>query len=311
MTFLAVIAVSVWTVSAFTVPQPLENFYVADYANVINSKDADAIRTVNKNLEARNGSQIVVATFDFFWTARRSTTSPMTCLMAGRSAAPAIIMACCWSWRSAKKITIAFRVKAWKNAADFGHSGHPGFYAGTGVCGRQLQHRSIKNGSGSGAAIGKTAGTPVVNPSPSQGGGGGTPYSARPAFGLFTMIPSIFLMIFVFVLVVVILSVFTPRRRRYYGGPVFRPRPRRYYGPRPRPMDPWGPGAVRVNPGRRIVPIPQPAAPLAADRLPGLPEPDVPLAGGHESRRRWSQPRGRSRTPEIDRRRFGSRLFCL
>ena len=65
MTFLAVIAVSVWTVSAFTVPQPLENFYVADYANVINSKDADAIRTVNKNLEARNGSQIVVATFDF------------------------------------------------------------------------------------------------------------------------------------------------------------------------------------------------------------------------------------------------------
>ena len=87
----------------------------------------------------------------------------------------------------------------------------------------------------------KTAGTPVVNPSPSQGGGGGTPYSARPAFGLFTMIPSIFLMIFVFVIVVVILSVFTPRRRRYYGGPVFRPRPRRYYGPRPRPMDPWGP----------------------------------------------------------------------
>lgn len=63
--FLAMIAVSVWTVSAFTVPQPLENFYVADYANVINSQDAEAIRTVNKNLEARNGSQIVVATFDF------------------------------------------------------------------------------------------------------------------------------------------------------------------------------------------------------------------------------------------------------
>ena len=33
--FLAVIAFSVWTVSAFTVPQPLENFYVADYANAI------------------------------------------------------------------------------------------------------------------------------------------------------------------------------------------------------------------------------------------------------------------------------------
>ena len=168
MTFLAVIAVSVWTVSAFTVPQPLENFYVADYANVINSKDADAIRTVNKTskpaMDRRSSWQRLT-----FWTARRSTTSPMTCLMAGRSAAPAIIMACCWSWRSAKKITIAFRVKAWKNAADFGHSGHPGFYAGTGVCGRQLQHRSIKNGSGSGAAIGKTAGTPVVNPSPSQG----------------------------------------------------------------------------------------------------------------------------------------------
>ena len=37
--FLAVIAFSVWTVSAFTVPQPLENFYVADYANAINSQD--------------------------------------------------------------------------------------------------------------------------------------------------------------------------------------------------------------------------------------------------------------------------------
>lgn len=43
--FLAMIAVSVWTVSAFTVPQPLENFYVADCANVINSQDAEAIRT--------------------------------------------------------------------------------------------------------------------------------------------------------------------------------------------------------------------------------------------------------------------------
>ena len=49
MTFLAVIAVSVWTVSAFTVPQPLENFYVADYANVIRSEE----RRVGKECRSR------------------------------------------------------------------------------------------------------------------------------------------------------------------------------------------------------------------------------------------------------------------
>ena len=49
--FLAVIAFSVWTVSAFTVPQPLENFYVADYANAINSQDADAIRAAGERLK--------------------------------------------------------------------------------------------------------------------------------------------------------------------------------------------------------------------------------------------------------------------
>ena len=65
ISFLAMIALSICTISAFTVPQPLENFYVADYANVINSQDAEAIRSANQTLEAKNGSQIVVATFDF------------------------------------------------------------------------------------------------------------------------------------------------------------------------------------------------------------------------------------------------------
>lgn len=213
MTFLAVIAVSVWTVSAFTVPQPLENFYVADYANVINSKDADAIRTVNKNLEARNGSQIVVATFDFL-DGEAIDEEDYYCLQG----------------KGLEKTLPTSDIQAILDSTL-----EPEFAAGNYSTG------ALKTVQALAQRLEKTAGTPVVNPSPSQGGGGGTPYSARPAFGLFTMIPSIFLMIFVFVLVVVILSVFTPRRRRYYGGPVFRPRPRRYYGPRPRPMDPWGP----------------------------------------------------------------------
>ena len=83
ISFLAMIALSIWTISAFTVPQPLENFYVADYANVINSQDAEAIRSANQTLEAKNGSQIVVATFD-------------------------------WCWQLGKRIIIVSRAKAWK-----------------------------------------------------------------------------------------------------------------------------------------------------------------------------------------------------
>ena len=228
MTFLAVIAVSVWTVSAFTVPQPLENFYVADYANVINSKDADAIRTVNKNLEARNGSQIVVATFDFLdgeaiddvaydlfngWKIGSASDNNGVLLVLAIGEEDYY----CLQGKGLEKTLPTSDIQAILDSTL-----EPEFAAGNYSTG------ALKTVQALAQRLEKTAGTPVVNPSPSQGGGGGTPYSARPAFGLFTMIPSIFLMIFVFVLVVVILSVFTPRRRRYYG-------------PRPRPMDPWGP----------------------------------------------------------------------
>ena len=241
ISFLAMIALSIWTISAFTVPQPLENFYVADYANAINSQDADAIRTVNKNLEARNGSQIVVATFDFLdgeaiddvaydlfngWKIGSASDNNGVLLVLAIGEEDYY----CLQGKGLEKTLPTSDIQAILDSTL-----EPEFAAGNYSTG------ALKTVQALAQRLEKTAGTPVVNPSPSQGGGGGTPYSARPAFGLFTMIPSIFFMLFVFVIVVVILSVFTPRRRRYYGGPVFRPRPRRYYGPRPRPMDPWGP----------------------------------------------------------------------
>lgn len=280
MTFLAVIAVSVWTVSAFTVPQPLENFYVADYANVINSQDADAIRTVNKNLEARNGSQIVVATFDFLdgeaiddvaydlfngWKIGSASDNNGVLLVLAIGEEDYY----CLQGKGLEKTLPTSDIQAILDSTL-----EPEFAAGNYSAG------ALKTVQALAQRLEKNAGTPVVNPSPSQGGGGGTPYSARPAFGLFTMIPSIFLMIFVFVLVVVILSVFTPRRRRYYGGPVFRPASAPLLRTTPAADGPLGTrNVVLVNPGQHIVLIPQPAAPLAADQLPGLPEPDVPLAG--------------------------------
>lgn len=54
-----------WTLKAFDVPEPLDNFYVADYANVISEEAAEQIRQINVELEKTNGAQIVVATFDF------------------------------------------------------------------------------------------------------------------------------------------------------------------------------------------------------------------------------------------------------
>ena len=107
ISFLAMIALSIWTISAFTVPQPLENFYVADYANVINSQDAEAIRSANQTLEAKNGSQIVVATFDFL-------NGEAIDDVAGRSAARRITTVSCWCWQLGKRIIIVSRAKAWK-----------------------------------------------------------------------------------------------------------------------------------------------------------------------------------------------------
>lgn len=52
-------------VQAQEIPQPLEGFYVSDYANVINSSVKQEITEINTELEQLNGSQIVVATFDF------------------------------------------------------------------------------------------------------------------------------------------------------------------------------------------------------------------------------------------------------
>ena len=54
-----------WSVQAFDVPQSKENFYVADYSGVISDEDAEEIREINAHLESVNGSQIVVAVFDF------------------------------------------------------------------------------------------------------------------------------------------------------------------------------------------------------------------------------------------------------
>lgn len=54
-----------WTLKAFDVPEPLDNFYVADYANVISEEAAEQIRRINVDLEKTNGAQIVVATLDF------------------------------------------------------------------------------------------------------------------------------------------------------------------------------------------------------------------------------------------------------
>ncbi len=236
MIFLTMIVVSVWTVSAFTVPQPLENFYVADYANVINSQDADAIRTVNKKLEAHNGSQIVVATFDFLdgeaiddvaydlfngWKIGSASDNNGVLLVLAIGEEDYY----CLQGKGLEKTLPTSDIQAILDSTL-----EPEFAVGNYSAG------ALKTVQALSQRLEKTAGTPVVNPSV-QGGGGGTPYSSRPAFALFTMIPSIFFMIFVFVIVIVILSVFTPRRR-YYGGPVFRSR--RYYGPRPRPMGPWG-----------------------------------------------------------------------
>ena len=52
-------------VQAFDVPESKENFYVADYVGVISDEHAEEIREINAHLESTNGSQIVVAVFDF------------------------------------------------------------------------------------------------------------------------------------------------------------------------------------------------------------------------------------------------------
>ena len=169
--FLAMIAVSVWTVSAFTVPQPLENFYVADYANVINSQDAEAIRTVNKNLEARNGSQIVVATFDFL--DGEAIDDVAYDLFNGWKIGSAddnngvlLVLAI------GKKIITACKARGWRRHCRLQTFRQFWDHAGAGICGRQLQQRCFENRAGAGAAVGKNSGTPVLDPSQSQGGGG-------------------------------------------------------------------------------------------------------------------------------------------
>ena len=54
-----------WNVQAFDVPESKANFYVADYVGVISDEHAEQIRNINGQLEKLNGSQIVVAVFDF------------------------------------------------------------------------------------------------------------------------------------------------------------------------------------------------------------------------------------------------------
>ena len=240
ISFLAMIALSIWTISAFTVPQPLENFYVADYANVINSQDAEAIRSANQTLEAKNGSQIVVATFDFLngeaiddvaydlfngWKIGSAADNNGVLLVLAIGEEDYY----CLQGKGLEKTLPTSEIQTILDSVL-----EPEFAAGNYSSG------ALKTVQALALRLEKTAGTPVVNTAPSQGGGGGTPYTAHSSFSFFGMLPAIFLMLFVFVIVVVLLSAFTPRRRRYYGGPVFRPR-RRYYGPRPRPMDPWGP----------------------------------------------------------------------
>jgi len=47
------------------VVEPTEDFYVADYANVLDDQTEDYIIAQNKGLEKRTGAQIVVVTVDF------------------------------------------------------------------------------------------------------------------------------------------------------------------------------------------------------------------------------------------------------
>ena len=53
------------TAFALEVVEPTENFYVADYANVLSNTTENYIVTENDALYAQTGAQIVVVTVDF------------------------------------------------------------------------------------------------------------------------------------------------------------------------------------------------------------------------------------------------------
>ena len=117
-----------WTaVKAYQVPQPLDNFYVADYAGVISDEDAETIRSINASLEQRNGAQIVVATVDFLdgeaiddvayqmfneWKIGSEENLGVLLLMAGKK----IITACResdWSRRCRPRRCSRFWMNSW------------------------------------------------------------------------------------------------------------------------------------------------------------------------------------------------------
>ena len=54
---------------AFTVPEPTELFYAADFANVLEQSTIDDIVTRNDSLYAQTGAQLVVVTVDFLGSA--------------------------------------------------------------------------------------------------------------------------------------------------------------------------------------------------------------------------------------------------
>lgn len=239
---------------------------------MINSQDAEAIRTVNKNLEARNGSQIVVATFDFLdgeaiddvaydlfngWKIGSADDNNGVLLVLAIGEEDYY----CLQGNGLEKTLPTSDIQTILDSTL-----EPEFAAGNYSSG------ALKTVQALAQRLEKTAGTPVLDPSQSQGGGGSAPHSAQSAFSLFAMIPSIFFMIFVFVIVIVVLSVFTPRRRHYYGGPGVPSASAALLWSAPAPDGSLGTGTPsRANRVRRIVPIPQPAVPSAGDLLPGLP----------------------------------------
>lgn len=57
-------AVTTIVVTAVNIPKPTAEFYVADFANVLDKTTEDYIISVNKSLESKNGAQVVVVTVD-------------------------------------------------------------------------------------------------------------------------------------------------------------------------------------------------------------------------------------------------------
>lgn len=235
-----------WTaVQAYQVPQPLDNFYVADYAGVISDEDAETIRSINASLEQRNGAQIVVATVDFLdgeaiddvayqmfneWEIGSEENLGVLLLMAiGEE-----------DYYCMPGVGLESALPASTLQQILDEQLEPDFAAGNYSAGALKTVRQLAS------TVEKVTGTPVSVPQDPVS----QPVTSTGSFfgSFFAFVPSLLVLVVVLVIVMAVVSLARPRR--YYGGG-FRPRPI-WFRPRPRaprpPRDPFGPRPVHPAP---------------------------------------------------------------